>query len=73
MGYRFRKPINPTSMNKKDILVCTEFVTKWVEAKAISFAIEKVVEFLFSETFTILGVPSVIDIFGHCNPKLICP
>jgi len=37
----FVGPINHTSLNKKHILVCTDFVTKWVEAKAVSFATQK--------------------------------
>jgi len=37
----FIGPINPTWLTKKHILVCTDFVTKWVEAKDVSFAIEK--------------------------------
>lgn len=57
----FVGPINPTSMNKRHILVCTDFVTNWVEAKTISFATEKfVVEILFSEIFTRFGVPREI-------------
>jgi len=39
----FVGPIDPTSLNKKHILVCTDFVTEWVEAKAVSLATEKVV------------------------------
>ena len=54
----FIGPINPTSLSKKNISVCTDFVTKWVEAKAVSFATEKVVvDFLFTEIFTRIGVP----------------
>ena len=57
----FIEPINPTSLSKKHILVCTYFVTKWVEAKAVSFATEKVVvDFLFTETFTRFFVPREI-------------
>ena len=57
----FIGPINPTSLSKKHILVCTDFVTKWVEAKAIYFATEKkVVDFLFTEIFTRFGVPREI-------------
>ena len=57
----FVGPINPTSLNKKHILVCTDFVTKWVEAKVVSFATERfVVHFLFTETFTRFGVPREI-------------
>ena len=53
----FTGPINPTSLSKKHILVCTDFVTQWVEAKAVSFATEKVVvDFLFSKIFTRFSV-----------------
>ena len=52
----FIGPINPTSLNKKNILVFTNFVTKWVEAKAVSFATERVVvDFLFAKIFTRFG------------------
>ena len=57
----FIGPINPTSLFKKNILVCTYFVTKWVEAKVVSFAIEKVVvDFIFTENFIRFGVPREI-------------
>ena len=57
----FIGPINPTSLSKKHILVFTDFVTKWVEAKAVSFATEKVVvDFIFTEIFTRFGVPREI-------------
>lgn len=39
----FIGPINPTSLNKKHILVCTDFVTKWVAAKAVSFSTKRLV------------------------------
>ena len=39
------------------ILVCTDYVTKWVEAKALSFSNENVVvSFLFEDIFTRFGV-----------------
>ena len=57
----FVGPINPSSSNKRHILVCTNFVTKSVEAKAVSFATERVVfDFLFTEIFTRFDVPREI-------------
>ena len=53
----FVEPISPMSHKKKYILVCTDYVTKWVEAKALFRAIEKsVVEFIYEEIFTWFGV-----------------
>ena len=61
----FIGPINPTSLSQKHILVCTDFVMKWVEAKAVSFAIEKiVVDFLFTEIFTRFGMPREIFFYN---------
>ena len=46
------------SKKKRYILVCTNYVTKWVEAKALYQANEyPVVDFLFEEFFTCFGVP----------------
>ena len=56
-----RGPINPTSKGKKYILVCIDYVTKWVEAKALVQATEQiVVNFLFEEIFVRYGVPREI-------------
>ena len=49
----FVGPISPISCKKKYILVCTDYVIKWVEAKALFRATEKfVVEFIYEEIFT---------------------
>lgn len=50
----FVGPINPLSNGKKCILACTNYVIKWVEAKAVTREIEDtVVSFLFEEIFVI--------------------
>eukprot|EP00253_Pinus_taeda_P011257 PITA_11257 len=57
----FIGPINPTSKGKKYILVCTDYVTKWAEAKALVHATEQtVVNFLLEEIFVRYGVPREI-------------
>eukprot|EP00253_Pinus_taeda_P008492 PITA_08492 len=57
----FVGPINPSSNGKRYILVCTDYVTKWVVAKAVSRATEDtVVTFLFEEIFVRYGVPRQI-------------
>jgi hypothetical protein len=51
----FVGPINPPSRQKRYILVCTDYVTKWVEAKALPFATENVVvSFLFEDILLVL-------------------
>jgi IS30 family transposase len=53
--------ISPMSRKKNYILVCTYFVTKWVEAKSLYQATEKsVVEFIYEDIFTHFGVPREI-------------
>lgn len=57
----FVGPISLMSKKKKNILVCTDYVTKWVEAKALYATTKKaVVEFLFKNIFTRFGVPCEI-------------
>ena len=54
----FVGPISPMSHKKKYILACTDYVTKWVEAKSLFRATDKsVVEFIYEEIFTRFGVP----------------
>jgi hypothetical protein len=51
----FVGPISPMSRKKNYILVCTDYVTKWVEEKSLFRAIEKfVVEFIYEDIFTYL-------------------
>jgi hypothetical protein len=57
----FVVPISPMSHKKNYILVCTDYVTKWVEAKSLFRATEKcVVEFIYEDIFTCFGVPHEI-------------
>jgi hypothetical protein len=59
----FVGPISPMSRRKNYILVCMDYVTKWVEAKALFRAIEKsVVEFIYEDIFTCFSVPREIVI-----------
>ena len=50
--------IDPPSNGKSYILICTNYLTKWVIVKAMKHAHDhKVVEFLYEEIFTCYGVP----------------
>jgi hypothetical protein len=54
----FVGPIHPPSNQKVSILVCTDYMTKWVEAKAlIRESKEVVLAFLFENIFVRFGVP----------------
>jgi transposase InsO family protein len=53
--------INPPSHHNSYILVCTNYVTKWMEAKALRVATEQVVVgFLHEEIFTRFRIPREI-------------
>ena len=53
----FIGPIDPPSNGKSYILVCTDYLTKWVEVRAMRNAgDEKVAKFLYEEIFTHYGV-----------------
>ena len=57
----FVGPITPTSKGKSYILVCTDYVTKWIEAKSLPRATEQAMEdFLYEDIFTHFGVPREI-------------
>jgi hypothetical protein len=63
MGLRFCRTYQSHVPQKNYILVCTDCVTKWVEAKALYSANEQsVVDFLFEEIFTRFRVPQEIVI-----------
>ena len=57
----FIGPINPHSKQKAYILVCTDYMKKWVEAVALAKANDQaVIDFLYSEIFTHFGVPKEV-------------
>ena len=57
----FIGPINPPSHQKVHILVCTDYVTKWVEAREVAKETEQmVVDFLFEEIFARYATPREI-------------
>ena len=54
----FVGPINPPSNQKVYIVVCTDYMTKWVEDKALHIVTkEAVIDFLFEDIFIRFGVP----------------
>lgn len=60
----FIGPIHPPSKQKKYIIVCTDYLTKWVETKAVKAPKgEKVAKFLRENVFYKFGCPRelVID------------
>ena len=49
--------MNPQSRQKSYILVCTDYVTKWVEVKKLPWETEQaVLDFLYVDIFTRFGV-----------------
>ena len=57
-GMDFIGPINPPSKKKKYIIVCIDYLTKWVETKAIKVATkDKVAAFLRENLFYKFGYP----------------
>ena len=57
----FVGPISPPSRQKVYILVCTDYMTKWVEAVALTKANDQaVIDFLYSEIFTCFVVPKEV-------------
>ena len=57
----FIGPINPHSKQKAYILVCTDYMMKWVEAMALMKANDQaMIDFLYSEIFTHFEVPKEV-------------
>ena len=58
--------INPHSKQKAYILVCIDYMTKWVEAVALVKANDQdIIEFLYKEIFTHFGLPKEIITDGR--------
>ena len=61
----FVGPISPHSRNKSYILVCTNYMMKWVEVVGLVKANDQaVIDFLYGEIFTHFGVPKEVVIDG---------
>eukprot|EP00253_Pinus_taeda_P014512 PITA_14512 len=63
-GVDFVSPIRPPSKQRQYIIVCTDYLTKWAETKAIKATIEEyIAEFLRENIFYKFGYPKelVID------------
>ena len=53
--------IIPHSKQKVYILVCTDYMTKWVKVVALAKANDQaMIDFLYSEIFTRFGVPKEV-------------
>ena len=54
-------PINPPSKQKVYILVCIDYMTKWVEAMdLVKSNDQSIIDFLYGDIFTHFGVPREI-------------
>jgi hypothetical protein len=61
----FLGSINPPYNHNYDILVCTYYVTKWMESKALpTMTKQEVVGFIHEENLTIFEIPWEIVIDG---------
>ena len=57
----FVGPISPHSRSKAYILVCTDYMKKWVEAVALVKANDQaMIDFLYGEIFTHFRVPKEV-------------
>ena len=61
----FVGPINPSSKQKSYILVCTNYMKKWVEVVAlVKDNDQAVIDLLYRQIFTHFGVPKEIITYG---------
>ena len=66
----FVGPINPPSRQKVHILVCTHYMTKWVESMALVNGNDQaILEFLHVDIFTHFGVP--MEIVADRGPQFV--
>ena len=62
----FVGPINPPLRQKIYVLVCTDYMNKWVEFVALVKANDQdVIDFLYVEIFTHFGIPREIMTDGE--------
>ena len=74
IGIDFVGPLPRTRYRKRYIIVVTDYMTKWPEAKAVKEAIAKVtVEFIYKEIICRHGTPKIIltDRGTHFNNQLV--
>ena len=61
-------PINRLSKQKYYILVCTDYVTKWVEARdLLKETYQYVLDFLFEEIFSPYGIPRRLSLMEETS------
>ena len=66
----FLGTINPSSRQKVYMLVCTDYMTKWVEFVAlVKYNDQYVIDFLYGEIFTHFGVPR--EIVAKGGPQFV--
>ena len=66
----FVGPISPHSRKKAYILVCTDYMTKWIEVVALMKSNgQAVIDFLYGEIFTRFGVPK--EVVTNGGPQFV--
>lgn len=71
-GMDFIGPIDPPSRQKKYIIVCTGYLTKWAKTKEFKATIEqKVVEFLRDNIFYKFNFPRIWSLIKEHNSHQI--